>query len=152
DIGAQPAGDYAAGTHDHDGTYQPAGDYAAGTHTHDDRYYTEAEADGRFVRTVNNTGPDANGNVTVAAGGGGATDHGALTGLSDDDHPQYALADGTRGSFAATNHSHAISGVTGLQDALDGKQPAGSYAPATQALNAQTGTSYTLVAADAGKV
>jgi len=25
------------------------------------------------------------------AGGGGATDHGALTGLSDDDHPQYLL-------------------------------------------------------------
>lgn len=29
------------------------------------------------------------------------TDHGALTGLNDDDHPQYALADGTRGAFAA---------------------------------------------------
>ena len=28
-------------------------------------------------------------------------DHGALTGLSDDDHAQYALADGTRGAFAA---------------------------------------------------
>lgn len=29
-------------------------------------------------------------------GGGGVTDHGGLTGLSDDDHPQYALADGSR--------------------------------------------------------
>ena len=29
-------------------------------------------------------------------------DHGALTGLGEDDHPQYALADGTRGSFATT--------------------------------------------------
>ena len=28
--------------------------------------------------------------------GGGATDHGALTGLADDDHTQYTLADGTR--------------------------------------------------------
>lgn len=114
-------------------------------HTHDDRYYTEAEADGRFVRTVNNTGPDENGNVTVPSGGGGATDHGALTGLSDDDHPQYALADGTRGSFAAANHSHAISGVTGLQAALDGK------ADAAQTINART-TTYTLVSGDAGKV
>lgn len=35
-------------------------------------------------------------------GGGGVTDHGALTGLSDDDHTQYALADGSRGSFATT--------------------------------------------------
>ena len=29
-------------------------------------------------------------------------DHGALTGLGEDDHTQYALADGTRGSFATT--------------------------------------------------
>ncbi len=53
----------------------------------------------------------------VLAGGGGAgvTDHGALTGLGDDDHTQYALADGTRGDFApphahpyaATVHSHS---------------------------------------------
>ena len=42
--------------------------------------------------------------ITPAAsgGGGGVTDHGALTGLTDDDHPQYALADGSRGSFATT--------------------------------------------------
>ena len=33
--------------------------------------------------------------------GSGVTDHGALTGLGDDDHTQYALADGTRGTFAA---------------------------------------------------
>ena len=71
------------------------------THAHDDRYFTEAESDGRFVRTVNGTGPDSSGNVTVAGGGGGVTDHGALTGLGDDDHAIYALADGTRGSFAA---------------------------------------------------
>jgi hypothetical protein len=35
--------------------------------------------------------------VQVAGGGGGGvTDHGALTGLNDDDHTQYLLADGTR--------------------------------------------------------
>jgi hypothetical protein len=33
-------------------------------------------------------------------GGGGTTDHGDLTGLADDDHPQYARTDGTRGQFA----------------------------------------------------
>ena len=32
---------------------------------------------------------------------------------------------------AASNHTHAIADTTGLQTALDGKQPAGSYAPAT---------------------
>lgn len=31
----------------------------------------------------------------------GVSDHGGLTGLSDDDHTQYALADGTRGAFVA---------------------------------------------------
>lgn len=33
---------------------------------------------------------------------GGVSDHGLLTGLADDDHPQYALADGSRGSFEAS--------------------------------------------------
>lgn len=32
------------------------------------------------------------------------------------------------GSFPPSSHNHAISDVSGLQDALDGKQPAGSYA------------------------
>jgi hypothetical protein len=35
---------------------------------------------------------------TPAGGGGGVTDHGALTGLGDDDHPHYALADKSRPS------------------------------------------------------
>lgn len=39
--------------------------------------------------------------ITSVPEGGGVTDHGALTGLGEDDHAQYALADGTRGSFAA---------------------------------------------------
>ena len=43
--------------------------------------------------------------ATPTSGGGGTTDHGALTGLGDDDHPQYVLADGVRtsvGGFAVT--------------------------------------------------
>jgi len=45
-------------------------------------------------------------NVSGLSGvGGGVTDHGLLTGLTDDDHPQYILVDGTRG-FTGT-----ISGV-----------------------------------------
>jgi hypothetical protein len=42
-------------------------------HIHDDRYYTETEIDDMII-----------------------TDHGSLDGLSDDDHTQYLLADGTR--------------------------------------------------------
>lgn len=87
------------------------------------------------VHWINHTGG--------GGGGGGVTDHGALTGLLDDDHPQY-LTEG-RGdlrypTISATNaalnalaleidgkadlaHTHAINDVTGLQTALDGKQP-----------------------------
>lgn len=51
----------------------------------------------------------------------GVTDHGALTGLSDDDHTQYALADGSRGNFdaagaASTAQTNAINTA---QTALD---------------------------------
>jgi hypothetical protein len=41
-------------------------------------------------RTVNTDLPPR----PVTGGSGGVTDHGALTGLSDDDHPQYLLTTG----------------------------------------------------------
>jgi hypothetical protein len=48
------------------------------------------------------------------AGSGGVTDHGALSGLADDDHAQYALADGTRGNFEPTGAaSSAVSAHVG---------------------------------------
>src|SRR5690606_40425151 len=40
--------------------------------------------------------------LSQEVGGGGVTDHGALTGLGDDDEPHYARADGSRGRFATT--------------------------------------------------
>jgi hypothetical protein len=61
--------------------------------------------------------------VTLTGGGpgGGVTDHGLLTGLADDDHPQYH--NNTRGDarYSQLGHTHTISNVTGLQAALDGK-------------------------------
>jgi len=74
--------------------------------------------------------------LTGSGGGGGTpiTDHGALTGLGDDDHNQYALTDGTRpftgpldiggndignvGDVDGVNvgsHTHSGVGVLGLQ-------------------------------------
>lgn len=50
--------------------------------------------------------------VTTRIIWGGVTDHGALTGLTDDGHPQYALADGTRGNFAPTDHGHALADIS----------------------------------------
>lgn len=60
----------------------------------------------------------------LAGGGGGVTDHGALTGLADDDHPQYLLANGSRaftgaadlGGFAVTN----VGNVDGRDVSTDG--------------------------------
>jgi len=57
----------------------------------------------------------------TATGGGGVTDHGALTGLSDDDHTQYLLTDGTRT-------------LTGNQDF--GGNVADNYGPLSSTLSA----------------
>lgn len=46
------------------------------------------------------TGAAGGAGFTGATGPAGTTDHGNLVGLADDDHAQYALADGTRGSFS----------------------------------------------------
>ena len=48
----------------------------------------------------------AGGASEALGGGGGVTDHGQLTGLGDDDHTQYALANGSRGNFASSTHNH----------------------------------------------
>lgn len=117
---------------------------------------TEPDADGcRYIRVC---GTPTDGQVvtwnedegkyepaTPASGpGGGVSDHGALTGLADDDHTQYhnntrgdaryytqGQVDTALGGKANTSHTHAISDTTGLQTALDGKQAAGSYAAAS---------------------
>jgi len=60
-------------------------------------------------------------------GGGGVTDHGALTGLADNDHPQYLLTTGKAAdsdkldgndstAFATSTHSHDHGNLTGLTD------------------------------------
>lgn len=94
---------------------------ATSSHVHDDRYFTEAESETNYKRTRGATAPSSpqfgwewwdtsltpaqlkqwTGSAwevpqTSGAGGGGVSDHGALTGLGDDDHPLYALTDGTR--------------------------------------------------------
>jgi len=57
--------------------------------------------------------------ASVSGGGGGVSDHGALTGLADDDHTQYILANGTRAftgsqSFGGNNITSVgtVNGVT----------------------------------------
>jgi len=63
--------------------------------------------------------------------GAGVTDHGALTGLADDDHAQYATADGARGNFEASGavatHAAAADPHTGYQKESE-KGAANGYA------------------------
>ena len=99
--------------------------------------------------------------------GGGATDHGALSGLEDDDHKQYALADGSRGSFApplgaddnyvtdaqlAALHSHtnktALDQVSGTNT---GDQDLSGLVPNTRTVNGKPlSANVTLNASDVG--
>ena len=99
--------------------------------------------------------------------GGGATDHGALSGLEDDDHKQYALADGSRGSFApplgaddnyvtdaqlAALHSHtnktALDQVSGVNT---GDQDLSGLVPNTRTVNGKPlSANVTLNASDVG--
>lgn len=64
--------------------------------------------DGKFAMRVK-----ASDTLRVAGigGGSGVTDHGALTGLADDDHPQYAKV--TAGAFTTTAPTSAVGATPG---------------------------------------
>jgi hypothetical protein len=49
---------------------------------------------------------------TVPGGGGGVTDHGALTGLGDDDHTQYYNQVRGDARYALLTHNHALSSLS----------------------------------------
>lgn len=71
----------------------------ATNHTHDIETLTTTETDTDLVLK-----PDGTGGVHWDTDeGGGVTDHGALTGLGDDDHPQYRLE--------SADHSHQTTGL-----------------------------------------
>lgn len=61
------------------------------------------------------------GTLVSLSGGGGVTDHGALTGLSDDDHTQYLRTDGSRAltgdMSAGTNRITNLKAPTSANDA-----------------------------------
>lgn len=63
--------------------------------------------------------------------GGGVTDHGALTGLTDDDHTQYLLVAGTRAMtgnlLMGTNKITGLAAGSGSGDALRYEQLIGAY-------------------------
>ena len=63
-----------------------------------------------------------------------STGEGGSGGLVDSVNGQIGtvILDAEDVGAAPSAHTHAISGVTGLQEALDGKQPSGAYASSTQ--------------------
>lgn len=77
-------------------------DDASTQHHHDGRYYTETEMDAT-VSGINSSISSVQSQII--------TDHGALSGLGDDDHTQYSLIDGSR-AFTST-----VGGVTPTADA-----------------------------------
>jgi len=75
---------------------------------------TERSATHGYIKALND--------FVASGGGGGVTDHGALTGLGDDDHTQYILVAGTRaftGNQSMGNHKlTSVSPATTNGDAL----------------------------------
>lgn len=80
---------------------------------------------GTTIKTLNGESLLGAGNITISTGGGGTTDHTALTNRTlADQHPVSAIT-GLQAALdgkATTTHMHAIADVTGLQAALDSKQ------------------------------
>lgn len=73
------------------------------------------------IKTINGDSLLGSGNLVISGGGGGASDHGALTGLADDDHTQYhndARGD-ARYSPLGHSHSNATTSVAGFMSAAD---------------------------------
>lgn len=88
------------------------------------------------VRSVNGVFPDPYGNIEIETGGGGGGS--GVTSVNGDEGPAVVLDAADIGA-APTSHTHTISNVTGLQSALDGKQPSGDYATNTALTNGLAG-------------
>lgn len=65
-----------------------------------------------IVKVGSNLSIEPDGTLHAAAAGGGVTDHGALSGLSDDDHPQYFNQSRGDERYSQTAHTHAIGSIT----------------------------------------
>lgn len=84
-------------------------------------FYGGADRKLTYLTDAYSTGLSFEDVINVAQGGvGGASDHGNLLGLADDDHTQYALANGTRGTFevagAVATHSADTTAIHGITD------------------------------------
>lgn len=113
------------------------------------------------IKTVNGESLLGAGDLVIS--GSGVTDHGALTGLADDDHTQYHTDARGDARYAALSHTQAASTISDSTTVGRAVLTAADAAAARTAMGAGTGdgylgipqnsqsAAYTLVLADAGK-
>lgn len=85
--------------------------------------------------------------VAPSGGPGGATDHGALTGLADDDHTQYHNDARGDARYSPLGHTHSTGDITGFSEAIDDRVAALLVAGANITLTYNDGANTLTIAA-----
>ena len=67
---------------------------------------------GSNIKTVNGNSLLGSGDLVISGGGGGVTDHGALTGLADDDHTQYHTDARGDARYSQLGHTHTATQIS----------------------------------------
>lgn len=67
---------------------------------------------GQVLKKLSDADGDADWQDETGGGGGGVTDHGALTGLADDDHTQYHTDARGDARYSQLGHTHTVSQIT----------------------------------------
>jgi len=108
------------------------------------------------IKTINGESLLGGGNLVISGGGGGGvTDHGSLTGLSDDDHPQYLTNSRGDARYSLLNHLHSAvtTSVNGFMSSADKTKldgiAAGAQVNTVTSVAGKTGV-VTLAKADVG--
>lgn len=90
------------------------------------------------IKTVNGNSLLGSGDLVIS-GGGGVTDHGALTGLADDDHTQYHNAARGDARYSQLGHTHTASQISDCTTVGRAVLTATDAAAARTAIGAGTG-------------
>lgn len=101
-------------------------------------------ADAAIAGLISDADSDTRAAIDALDLGGGVTDHGALDGLADDDHPQYHTDARGDARYSPLGHAHTLADVTGTVDP-SGWRPtwiAGGVYPACPWLSMSAGTAY----------
>lgn len=119
----------------------------------EDHFYDDVDQSPSSHHHTLGKGPTqaAPGNHTHPGGGGGVTDHGLLTGLSDDDHTQYVKVDGTRAFTGVVTIPAGAVGAPSLISSL-GSSGTGLWFPAADTVAFSTAATERLRISSSGVV